>query len=339
MLGWDIGGAHIKAALCIGGRITRVWLVPCPLWRDLAGLRSALAAIAMQAGAVRTNALTMTGELADIFVDRAEGVRHLLDAFHTELPEAHVQVYAHPQRLLSSGQACRAVMQVASANWSACAAWLARRVDNALFVDMGSTTTDLVPIEAGCVAARGHTDTQRLAHDELIYTGAARTPVMAMVDRVPYAGQWLAPMAEVFATSADVHRVLGTLPAEADLLPSADGRGKSRLESARRLGRMIGVDVGRAASMTGIASYVAQAQLWHLQRAALRVLSAVTLPSRAPVVGAGVGRFVVQQLALRLGRPYRDMSAYVPARPVARTQAVDCAPAACVALLAHDAAR
>lgn len=336
VLGWDIGGAHLKAALCVGGRITRAWLTPCPLWRDLAALRDAMQDMVREAGAVDLHSLTMTGELADIFPDRDTGVRHLLDTASALLPVAALRIYAHPARFLSVTGARRATLQVASANWSASAAWLARTLGHGLLVDVGSTTTDLIPLSQGRVVARGLTDAQRLACEELVYSGVARTPVMAMAERVPLQGQWLAPMAEVFATAADVYRVLGCLPEGADLLPSADGRGKTRIDSARRLGRMFGIDAREVGDLRDCAHFLAQAQLWRLQCAAMRVLSAIDVPARAPVVGAGVGRFLARELAQRLGRPYGDMERYLPARPAVRALAADCAPAACVALLASQ---
>ena len=70
-------------------------------------------------------------------------------------------------------------MDIASANWHACAALIAGKHTSALFVDLGSTTTDIVPIVDGKVAARGYTDAQRLAAGELIYTGLVRGFVMA----------------------------------------------------------------------------------------------------------------------------------------------------------------
>ena len=45
---------------------------------------------------------------------------------------------------------------------------------DSLLVDMGSTTTDLIPLHDGAVTAKGYTDTQRLASDELLYIGVRR---------------------------------------------------------------------------------------------------------------------------------------------------------------------
>ena len=97
---------------------------------------------------------------------------------------------------------------------------------SALFIDMGSTTTDIVPV-AEVVAARGYTDAERLAAGELVYTGLVRGFVMATAERAPFAGGWTPLINENFANMADVHRILGSLPDGADQMTTADGRDKT----------------------------------------------------------------------------------------------------------------
>ncbi|MFN0316893.1 MAG: hydantoinase/oxoprolinase family protein [Burkholderiales bacterium] len=334
VLGWDIGGAHLKAALVSRGKVSRVWQLPCPLWINLKALIDGIAVIAAEAGAVDLHALTMTGEVADVFANRQEGVETLLAVFAQTLPKARTRVYAHPQKFLSPSAAKKQAEKVASANWSASAAWAANRCPDGLLVDIGSTTTDIIPIAWGKIASRGVTDSQRLAREELVYTGVVRTPVMAMAERVPFAGEWRAPMAEYFATSADVYRLTRELPEDADQMPTADGRGKTRAESARRLGRMIGVDATSAAMMEPLARYLARAQLWSVQRACARVVSSVRLAERAPVIGAGAGQFVARKLAHSLGRPFKTLDSLVPVSGTDPRWVSNCAPAVCVALLA-----
>lgn len=334
VLGWDIGGAHLKAALASRGKITRVWQLPCPLWVDLKTLIDSIAVIAAEAGPVKAHALTMTGELADVFANRREGVETLVSVFSETLPKVRTLIYAHPQKFLSPSAAVKQVAKVASVNWSASAAWVASRCGEGLFLDIGSTTTDIIPFVGGKIASRGVTDEQRLAREELVYTGVVRTPVMALAKRLPFAGEWHAPMAEYFATSADVYRLTRELPEDADQMPTADGRGKTRVESARRLARMIGVDATSAAMMEPCARYLAQAQLWSVQRACARVMSSLSLAARAPVIGAGVGQFVAEKLARSLGHPYRTLASLVPMGGANPHWVSNCAPAVCVALLA-----
>ena len=61
-------------------------------------------------------------------------------------------------------------------------------IRDALFVDIGTTTTDIIPIVGGVVVACGRTDPERLASGELLYTGAVRTPVEAIAQHVRVGG-------------------------------------------------------------------------------------------------------------------------------------------------------
>jgi len=56
----------------------------------------------------------------------------------------------------------------------------------ALLIGMGSTTTDIIPIVAAAVAARGYTDAERLATGELGYAGLVRSLAFASASRVPF---------------------------------------------------------------------------------------------------------------------------------------------------------
>jgi probable H4MPT-linked C1 transfer pathway protein len=144
-------------------------------------------------------------------------------------------------------------------------------------------------------------------------------------------------MAEHFATAADVHRLTGRLPPEADLHPAADGGAKTESGSARRLARMIGRDSGSAplAAWRGLAAWLVEAQLRRIEDACRRVLSRAGLPEDAPLVAAGTGRFVAPELARRLGRPVVEFARLLPDGQADPARVSDCAPAVAVAWLAQ----
>jgi probable H4MPT-linked C1 transfer pathway protein len=202
-------------------------------------------------------------------------------------------------------------------------------------MDMGSTTTDIVPVADGAVAARGYTDAERLATGELVYTGLVRSFVMATVDRAPFAGRWTALIHENFANMGDVHRILGALPDGADQMTTADGRAKTVEASRARLARMVGRDAGDGddASWSALARWLAEAQVRAVTDGALLVLSRGDLPVAAPVVGAGCGDGVLREVARRLGRAYVAFDALLDVVPRARQRASLCAPAAALAAL------
>jgi probable H4MPT-linked C1 transfer pathway protein len=342
ILGWDIGGAHLKAAVLDSrGRVVWAIQLPCPLWMGLEHLDRAMRQILEKESNAAWHAITMTAELADLFPSRARGVVALLGEIGRHLPPQRTLVFAGLDGFLSVRRAVAKPGRVASANWVASAQVVADELADALFVDIGSTTTDIVPLRGGALAMRGLTDRDRLACEELVYAGVVRTPVMALADRIPFGGEWIVPMAEYFATAADVYRLTGELPEDADQLPAADNGGKTERDSARRLARMVGRDLESAPmpAWKQCARYLADLQLWRTRQACERVLSRGAVPGDAPVVGAGVGGFLIRKLATALGRQYRPFDDLIATAPQADSWVSSCAPAASVALLARAEVR
>lgn len=342
VVGWDLGGAHLKAVL-IGatGEARAVLQLPCPLWQGIHHLERAIDDVCrcMPAEAAM-HAVTMTGEMADLFADRAQGVERLVATLQQKLPGARIKVFAGRRGFVAAQDAAAAWRDAASANWLSSAMFAARCIGNGVLVDIGSTTTDVVPFAGGAVRARGTDDHTRLVCGELIYTGVVRTPVMAMAARLPFAGEWIEPMAEHFATAADVYRLTGELPQDADLGATADGRGKSLEESARRLARMIGCDAdvdAPLAAWTALAEYVAELQLRRIHDACGHALSDHAIGAGAPLVGAGAGSFVVRKAAQRLAWPYQDFAELIVTEGVDVARVSACAPAFAVAALLQAA--
>jgi probable H4MPT-linked C1 transfer pathway protein len=336
VIGWDIGGVHLKAARAEGGRVTKVVQYASPLRSGTERLLQAFAEAKKDLGCADRHVITMTGELADTFASRTQGVEHLANLAAREL--GSVAIYAGPGGYVSPEDARKRYADIASANWHACAALIARKCSHALLIDLGSTTTDIVPIVQGKVVARGYTDALRLAAGELVYTGMVRGFVMATADRAPFRGAWTPLVNENFATMADVHRILGTLPPDVDLMPTADGRAKTIDASRARLARMLGSDASDAddETWTLVAQWFAEAQMRAICDAASLVLSAGALPPATTIVAAGIGRAVVDEIARRLHCVCIGFDELCNVTPQARTAACRCAPAVALAILASS---
>ena len=206
-LALDIGGANIKSA---DGR-GYCAIEPFALWRQPDRLSETLRKVIDTAPPCERIAATMTGELADCFQSKAEGVVHILDAHRIAADGRRiarlsgrwtVRIVARSQR--------RTPLSVAAANWHALASFAGRFVkdETALLIDIGSTTTDVIPLVDGLPRNQGKTDTQRLLCGELVYTGVERSPVCAVVGHLPYRGQ-LCPVAqELFATTWDAYLIV-----------------------------------------------------------------------------------------------------------------------------------
>lgn len=339
IIGWDVGGAHLKAAaIDADGELLWVRQLPVPLWQGLHHLDDAVMQIASLADMrYFEHAITMTGELVDLFDDRTQGVVALSTRLVGLLPGCDIGLYAGARGFVESTHAAIAASHIASANWHATAAWLASCHPQGILVDIGSTTTDILPFADGRIDNRGSSDHERLALDELVYTGIVRTPVMAVVQRVPLCGEWLSLANEHFATMADVYRILELLPEDADQHPSADGRDKSVRSSTRRLARMVGADLQDAKhhDWRCLAAFIADRQLDTIAVACWRQLSRHGGDSPA-LFAAGVGKHLVGRLAQRLGCESIDVDDFLGPPAQGAASAASCAPAVAVARLARQ---
>ncbi len=312
-LGWDIGGAHLKLSrLTVGeGRSAsiRTSIVPFELWKDpgaLAGrLRSMLAASVPPGGGARIAAhgVTMTAELSDIFATRAEGVRSILQACREALRDVPLRVLDLHGEFALFERAMEEPQEVAAANWMATARLVGRLAADAIVIDVGSTTTDVIPVRAGRPCPSGRTDTERLMSGELLYAGLLRTPPSSLTDRVPLRGGWCRVAPEHFAVTADVYRILGRIDETEYTVPTPDGRGRSVGESAARLARLVCSDpetLGREA-IEAIASYLESRQIDRTAEALLQVLSLRPGAAGLKAVVAGAGAFLGEEAAGRAG--------------------------------------
>jgi probable H4MPT-linked C1 transfer pathway protein len=305
VLAVDIGGANTKAAR-LDGTSLRTVSRPFEVWRDRAALAAVLREVAAEAGEADAVAITMTAELSDAFRTKREGVAFVLGAAEDALGDRPLSVLTTTGELVSVNQARARPWDVAAANWVATALAVADAHADALLIDVGSTTADIVPIAAGRIAASGHNDLDRLRAGELVYTGLLRTNLAAIAQRVPLRGGWCPVASECFAISADVHLVLGHLAEEAYDCPTPDGRAATVLFARERIARLVCSDVDQldAAEIEAIAAFLHAEQLRQIEDAARRV--ARPLPPQAPVVAVGAGAFLGREVAARLGRAVAD---------------------------------
>ncbi|HZY31515.1 MAG TPA: hydantoinase/oxoprolinase family protein [Candidatus Methylomirabilis sp.] len=312
VIGWDIGGANVKAThlafengRAVGGRAVRRYF---EIWRNKAGLGALLRQIYEELGAADSMAVTMTAELADVFSDKAEGVAFILRAMREAIPETPLYAIDLDGRLVPFDGEAEDFLAFAATNWIAEALVLADRQPDCLMVDIGSTTTDLIPIVGGKLVAKGRRDIERLASGELIYTGALRTPVAAIVSQVPLRGTICRVSAEYFAIAADVNLVLGRIGPGEYVCATPDGRGKTAHEALGRLARVVCEDSKGLTpeEIIRVAAYIAEKQVQQITEGMYQVLSRFDRGFRLPVVAVGIGAFLGASCAQRLGLEVHD---------------------------------
>ncbi|HEC74613.1 MAG TPA: H4MPT-linked C1 transfer pathway protein [Methylophaga aminisulfidivorans] len=334
--GWDIGGAHIKLAIADkDATLLDVKQVPCALWKGIEQLELSLDEIlASLTGKSFVHFVTMTGELVDAFADREAGVNAIIDCVESRFKQP-IHYFAGNGQYLNADMAKRQWTDVASMNWQASASFAAKQIQQGLFVDIGSTTCDIIAINNHQTLSSGNTDYARQRSGELVYTGAIRTPLMQIAEEAPLHGERIPLSAEWFACSADVWLLLNKITAESIQDHSPDGKPWDKTHSTMRLARMLACDIRDASEQQwlNVAMFFAEKQLQRITQACYQVLSRHNdWAPNSPLIGAGFGRFIIEQCAQRLGRPYVDLSSLFNENEEAAAHA----PCAALAILAAE---
>ncbi|HWB00423.1 MAG TPA: hydantoinase/oxoprolinase family protein [Pirellulales bacterium] len=294
VLALDIGGANLKIADGGGFASSRSFA----LWRHPERLGSELSDLIAIAPPARRIVATMTGELADCFATKADGVRAIVEALLTAAGDSEVRIYLTDGSLVSTDEAIRRPLEAAASNWHALANFTARFIDpNAsLLVDVGSTTCDIIPLVDGQPQALGRTDPERLASGELVNTGVERSPVCALVASLAWRGTECRVAQELFATTYDAYLTTGDLPEEPENRHTADGRPATRDAAHDRLARCICADrsMFTAADAVAAAKRIAAAQQSLLIQAIRQVVGRQR-QRPAMVVISGQGEFLARR--------------------------------------------
>jgi probable H4MPT-linked C1 transfer pathway protein len=268
MIGIDIGGANLKVVDDAG-----VHIHYCPLWQG-APLADLLKPYAGPA------AVVMSGELADCFESKMEGIRWIVGAVREVIPDA---VFYGTDAAFHT----RPVPKLAAANWLASADYLREEYADAVLLDVGSTTADVIPLNC-FEELKGLTDTRRLQEQYLVYTGMLRTNVATLVSSVTLDGIATPVSTEYFAASADAHLVLGHIAPEDYTSPAPDSGEKTVDAALRRLARVVCADLGEIGREGALE--VAR-QFWEVQRTliARAVEHARSRSGACRVITAGIG--------------------------------------------------
>jgi probable H4MPT-linked C1 transfer pathway protein len=295
----DIGGANLKAADGLGYARSRSFA----LWRTPELLAVELQSLIGEAPHCDHLAVTMTGELADCYATKAIGVRSILNAVESAAAGRRIVVYLTTGEWATVDDARETPLLAAASNWRALATYANRFASSwpAVLIDMGSTTADIILLRESGPCPAGKTDPERLVSGELVYTGIERTPVSAIVQRLPWRGETCPVASELFATSADAYLLLGETPEDVHSIDTADGRSMTRAAAHARMARMVCADTTMftEADARAAADAICDAQLAMLETAARDVSARLRQPPQTLIL-SGQGEFLLRQLAARL---------------------------------------
>lgn len=301
--GFDIGGANTDVAIVEfdgNGKITSITtdFIYLPMWLKKDELTDALTALlGTKLDEIDAVGVCMTAELADSYQTKSEGVldiaRKSIDAF--SLPLGFVGL----KGMVSYNEVLEHPLELAAANWIATAPLAAQIEPNSILIDTGSTTTDIIPIKNGKECARGRSDLERLSTGELVYTGVLRTNVAALVDKVPWGGDWVRVASELFSQTADVHMILRNIKEEDYSCDTPDGAGKSREDCLIRMSRVVCGDMNmlQPEELEIMAGYVYEKQVERVAEALQEVSEREELDK---VVVTGLGMNIIGRKAAEL---------------------------------------
>jgi hypothetical protein len=314
VLGVDIGGVNTKAAIVKTRQDSiqelKIAMEYFPIWKErknrlpmvLGRLRNQL----VETGKLDAVGVTMTAELSDAYWSKREGVDHILDSVSQVFSGQSILVLDVDGKLRSIEEARHEPLKVAAANWVATGWMVSLFKESCIIIDVGSTTTSIIPVIDGALAAVGKTDLDKLINGELVYTGSLRTNVAAIVNFIPIKGMRARVSSELFAQSGDVHLILGNIKEEDYAVETADGRGKTRMEAMARLARVVCADIDMLAEheVVEIARHVYETQVDQIADGLRQVYDRIRphLREEIPVIVTGLGRdFLARKAAEKIG--------------------------------------
>lgn len=252
--GFDIGGANTDLAIVDfdkKGEISNIAtdFKYLPMWSNKKELGDSLLKLIdniVSLDSIDAMGISMTAELVDAYETKEQGVLEIAKEVKScfDIPIGFIGVNG----VLSYEDLEKTPLDVAAANWIATAQIAGKINENCIFIDTGSTTTDIIPIKNGSECAKGRSDMVRLSTGELVYTGTLRTNISTFVDEVSLDGNNYKLASELFAISADVYNVLEKISVDEYTCDTPDGCGKSIEESTRRISRVLCADLDMLSS-------------------------------------------------------------------------------------------
>ena len=193
--------------------------------------------------------------------------------------------------------------EIASSNWHATADTLSKIERNCFLIDIGSTTTDIIPIQFGKILSpTSSTDFSRLQKGELVYLGVCRTSLSSIRRQLLFRSKMTNIIRENFASTADLFRLTKQLNPKYDLYPTFDGKNKTRLATRQRLARIIGLDTHDVTveELNALAQQIKQIFVSEIIENLKKVRLQYNMSSKTPIIITGSGKFLAMEIQNQL---------------------------------------
>jgi len=246
--GLDIGGANTDLAIVDfkDGNIEKIAInfEYLPMWsnnNDLIPTLKKLIEEITPIDSIDAVGISMTSELVDAYETKKEGVLDVILKCE-ELFSCKI-AFVGLDGMMSLNESKENPLKLAAANWIGTSQIASLLCENCIFIDTGSTTTDIIPIINGKECARGRSDFERLATGELVYSGTLRTNLASFLDKIQLNGKEYRVASELFAQSADVYMALDKIDIKDYICDTFDGNGKEKIDCMRRISRVVCSDL------------------------------------------------------------------------------------------------
>ena len=300
--GFDIGGANTDLAIIDfdGEEIKNIEVAYLPMWSNNDDLSRVLVELIENICSIEeidAVGISMTAELVDAYDTKKDGVLDVVkkceDTF--DCPIAYVGV----EGMLSKAEIEKTPLKAAAANWIATAQIATLISDNCIFIDTGSTTTDIIPIKDGKECAIGKSDFDRSATGELVYTGTLRTNLASFLDKVELNGKEYRVASELFAQTADIYTVLDLISEDDYVCDTFDGEGKSKIDCAKRISRVVCADLEMLSmdDIVEMSKFIHQKQVEQIADGLKQVVETQKLDL---IVTTGLGKDILDKPAAEL---------------------------------------
>ena len=302
--GFDIGGANTDLAVIDfeGEEIKNIEVdfAYLPMWSNNGDLSRVLLELIEKicpVSEIDAVGISMTAELVDAYDTKKDGVLDVVGKCEEtfECPIAYVGI----DGMMSKAEIENTPLKAAAANWIATAQIATLISDNCIFIDTGSTTTDIIPIKDGKECAIGKSDFDRSATGELVYTGTLRTNLASFLDKVKLNGKEYRVASELFAQTADVYRVLDLISEDDYVCDTFDGESKSKLDCAKRIARVVCADLEMLSmeDITEMCKFIHQKQIEQIADGLKQVCEEQNLDL---IVTTGLGKDILDKKAAEL---------------------------------------
>lgn len=289
--GWDIGGANIKAARInyntVEDKIESIKSISrfFPMWDKREDPLPIIEEINLELGDSSFYGVTMTAELADRFESKIEGINYIINLFEKNYNDKEIFYYSN-NGAPAKKENIIDLEKIAAANWAVSALFVAEFLDDFILFDIGSTSTDIIPVINKEIAADGFTDIERLHSGELIYLGYLRSSLSYLVKNIPYQGKMIDVINEYFANTADLHLLKGIINKKEYTIPTPDNGEKTKIAAAARIARLISLDlnISNLKEIELTADYIYQKEIELIYEKLIQVYSRIDPELKLPLL-------------------------------------------------------